>query len=183
MKPPNTLNQQHAGTRFLMNHPNSLSHSIIQTPLGEMVIWASSQHLIGAWFTDQPNLNPQALQSPLVSGQGVHREADLWLKNYFAKRTPNPNDLPMQIGQATPLQRITWQALKDIPSGEKISYSELALKIGRPNCARSVASAVAKNPLLIFLPCHRVVGSDGTLRGYSAGLHRKQSLLSIELKD
>ncbi len=165
-----------------MNTLNSLSQSRVVTPLGEMIIWASPKHLVGAWFIDQPNLNPQALHSPVASQHGIHQDASDWLKSYFANSNPNPADLPLQLEQASEFQRITWQALRELSSGQRISYAELALQIERPQSTRAVASAVAKNPLIIFIPCHRVIGSDGTLRGYSAGLNRKQHLLELESK-
>jgi methylated-DNA-[protein]-cysteine S-methyltransferase len=166
-----------------MNQPHSLTQSRVQTPLGEILIWASSQHLVGAWFLDQFNLNPLALQSPFASQNGIHQDASHWLQKYFEKSDPDVSDLPLQWDLASPLQRITWQALRDVKKGQTISYAALALKIGRPRSTRAVASAVAKNPFIIFLPCHRVIGSNGELRGYSAGLQRKKHLLELESQD
>jgi methylated-DNA-[protein]-cysteine S-methyltransferase len=163
-----------------MNTQHSITQSRVQTPLGELVLLASSQHLVGAWFLEQLNLNPQALQSPIASQNEIHQVASQWLQSYFAKSEPCSTDLPLQFDQASPLERMTWQALRELQNGQKISYSELALKIGRPKATRAVASAVAKNPFIIFLPCHRVIGSNGELRGYSAGLHRKKYLLELE---
>ena len=80
----------------------------------------------------------------------------------------------------TPFQRTVWAALREIPYGGTMSYSELALSIGRPAAARAVGLANGKNPISIIVPCHRVVGATGSLTGYGGGLPRKQYLLDFE---
>ena len=84
-------------------------------------------------------------------------------------------DLP-----GTAFQQAVWQALRDIPRGERITYATLAARLERPRAVRAVASAVAANPVLLLLPCHRVVGSDGKLHGYAGGIERKRMLLEME---
>ena len=80
----------------------------------------------------------------------------------------------------TPFQKKTWQALRRIPAGTTISYAELAKRIGVPSAVRAVGSANGANPVAVIVPCHRVVGSNGTLTGYGGGLDRKQWLLEHE---
>ena len=80
----------------------------------------------------------------------------------------------------TPFQRAVWEEVALIPFGEVRSYAEVALEIGRPRAVRAVGGANARNPIPIFVPCHRVVGSDGTLTGYAGGLEAKELLLSLE---
>jgi methylated-DNA-[protein]-cysteine S-methyltransferase len=80
----------------------------------------------------------------------------------------------------TPFQQRVWQALREIPYGETVSYSELARRIGRPAAARAVGAANGRNPLAIVIPCHRVIGSDGRLVGYGGGLPAKSALLALE---
>ena len=80
----------------------------------------------------------------------------------------------------TAFQRRVWAALRAIPAGEAISYAELARRIGRPSAVRAVASANARNPVAIVVPCHRVIGSDGALAGYAGGVERKRALLDHE---
>ena len=87
--------------------------------------------------------------------------------------------LPLETG-GTPFQRTVWKALCDIPAGRAISYAELAENIGNPPAVRAVARANSQNPISIIVPCHRVIGKDGSLTGYAGGLHRKEWLLRHE---
>ncbi len=80
----------------------------------------------------------------------------------------------------TPFQRRVWQELRAIPRGETRTYGELAVRLGKPGAARAVGAAVARNPISIVVPCHRVVGADGSLTGYAGGVERKRALLTIE---
>ncbi|MFT7879572.1 MAG: methylated-DNA--[protein]-cysteine S-methyltransferase [Sulfurimonas sp.] len=88
-------------------------------------------------------------------------------------------DLPLFL-VGTPFQRKVWEALQTIPYGRTATYTELAKEIGRPKAIRAVANAVGANPLAIIIPCHRIIGSDGTMRGYAGGVELKQKLLDIE---
>lgn len=78
------------------------------------------------------------------------------------------------------LSKEVWQALQEIPYGETITYQEISEKIGRPRAVRAVGTAIGKNPLLMVIPCHRVIGSKGQLTGYRGGLAMKQALLTFE---
>jgi len=82
--------------------------------------------------------------------------------------------------EGTAFQKKVWKALMEIPFGSTVSYGDLAAELGNPGAVRAVASANAQNPIWILIPCHRVVGSDGALRGYAGGLHRKKWLLDHE---
>ena len=82
--------------------------------------------------------------------------------------------------QGTPFQRHVWRVLQRIPYGETLSYGEVARRIGQPGAARAVGAAARSNPIAIIIPCHRVVGSDGSLTGYAGGLQRKAGLLALE---
>jgi len=88
-------------------------------------------------------------------------------------------DLPLAL-RGSPLQRAVWAEVARIPYGETITYAELARRVGRPEAVRAVGSAVGATPTPLLVPCHRVVGSDGALRGYSGGLERKAALLALE---
>jgi AraC family transcriptional regulator of adaptative response/methylated-DNA-[protein]-cysteine methyltransferase len=88
-------------------------------------------------------------------------------------------DLPLDV-RGTAFQQQVWQVLRGIPPGETVSYAQLAHRMGRPGSARAVASAVASNGIAVAIPCHRVIGSDGSLRGYRWGLNRKAGLLRGE---
>jgi methylated-DNA-[protein]-cysteine S-methyltransferase len=88
--------------------------------------------------------------------------------------------VPIAFAAGTPFQRRTWQALQGIPAGATVTYGELATRLGRPGAARAVGSAVARNPISIVVPCHRVVGADGSLTGYAGGVEAKRRLLEVE---
>lgn len=90
--------------------------------------------------------------------------------------------LPVDV-EGTPFQQQTWQALKEIPYGETLSYSQIAERIGRPTAVRAVATAIGANPLLITVPCHRVIGKNGAMSGYRGGLAFKQFLLELEAQN
>jgi methylated-DNA-[protein]-cysteine S-methyltransferase len=100
------------------------------------------------------------------------------LKEYFAEGRKSFDFL--MNPQGTPFQKKVWEALRDIPYGKTLSYMELSKKLGDPKAIRAVASANGKNPLWIVIPCHRVVGSDGSMVGYAGGMHRKKWLLNHE---
>jgi len=89
-------------------------------------------------------------------------------------------DLPLDQAHGTPLQQGVWQALRQLPYGQTCTYSDLATKLKRPKAVRAIASAVGRNPLLIVVPCHRVIRKDGQLGGYRGGLAMKQRLLTLE---
>ncbi len=89
-------------------------------------------------------------------------------------------EVPIAFRGGTAFQRRVWEALREIPHGETLSYAELAARVGRPGAARAVGAAVARNPISIVVPCHRVVGADGSLTGYAGGVERKRALLGIE---
>lgn len=90
-------------------------------------------------------------------------------------------DLPL-APQGTPFQQAVWQALCTIPYGETATYGDIAQRLGNPNAVRAVGAANGQNPLAIVVPCHRIIGHDGTLTGYAGGLERKAALLALERK-
>ncbi|WP_086476478.1 methylated-DNA--[protein]-cysteine S-methyltransferase [Arenibacter amylolyticus] len=108
----------------------------------------------------------------------VLEDAVYQLNEYFAgKRT----EFSLQLNpEGTPFQQKVWQALQEIPYGQTVTYGELSKSLGDPKAIRAVASANGKNPLWIVIPCHRVIGSDGSLTGYAGGLERKKWLLEHE---
>jgi methylated-DNA-[protein]-cysteine S-methyltransferase len=89
-------------------------------------------------------------------------------------------DIPLAFRGGTAFQRRVWQELLTIPRGSTVTYAELAARIGRPGAARAVGHAVARNPISIVVPCHRVVGADGSLTGYAGGVEAKRELLELE---
>ncbi len=88
--------------------------------------------------------------------------------------------IPVAFRGGTPFQRCVWEELRAVPRGTTLTYGELAARIGRPGAGRAVGAAVARNPISIVVPCHRVVGSDGSLTGYAGGVEAKRTLLALE---
>lgn len=157
------------------------------TPLGNLTLVASHNGLAGAWFDNQRHLPPAlaaqfAGHTALWPEQATHpilRAASAQLTAYFAGQT-NGFDLPLDLSAGSPFQQAVWQALLAIPRGSTTSYGALSSRIGRPSAVRAVGGAIGRNPLSIFVPCHRVIGSSGSLTGYAGGLDRKTALLQLE---
>jgi len=149
----------------------------IDTPLGPLVLAATETGLAGAWFDDQKH-HPGAIDAPVDATHPHIVRAAQALQAYWRGR-PQSFDLPLDA-EGTAFQHAVWQALCTIAPGELSTYGEIARRIGRPSAVRAVGAAVGRNPLGIIVPCHRVVGRDGSLTGYAGGLHRKQALLVHE---
>jgi methylated-DNA-[protein]-cysteine S-methyltransferase len=157
-----------------------------QTPIGEMVIiadqdgnlrvvdWADHDasmhqylrsHYGDGGFTLEPGRNPHGLTAAI--------------DRYFAGELAILDTLPVKT-TGTPFQGEVWRALRTIPCGTTISYSQLAQQIGRPTATRAVGLANGSNPVGVIVPCHRVIGANGSLTGYGGGMHRKRWLLDHE---
>ncbi len=149
----------------------------IDTPLGPMRLAATTRGLAGAWFDGQAH-HPGALDAPEQPQQRWLAQGAAELQAYLAGRR-NAFSVPLDP-QGTPFQQAVWQQLRAIPRGAVSSYGALAQALGRPQAARAVGAAVGRNPLSVLVPCHRVLGRDGSLTGYAGGLPRKQALLALE---
>ncbi|MDB5944036.1 MAG: methylated-DNA--protein-cysteine methyltransferase [Ramlibacter sp.] len=148
------------------------------SPLGPMVVAATDSGLAGLWFEGQRHL-PDHSGWPHAPRHPVLVEAVAQLADYFAgKRTQF--DLPLDLQGGTAFQQSVWQALLAIPPGGTTSYGDLSQRVGRPAAVRAVGAAIGRNPLSIVVPCHRVLGRDGSLTGYAGGLERKSALLALE---
>ncbi len=148
------------------------------SPLGRMVLVAKDDALIGVYFDGQRYQPPIGASWRERPESSVLRRAVLQLAEYFAG-TRTRFDLPLApVG--TPFQRAVWQAIAAVPSGRTITYAELAANAGRPGSTRAAGNATGRNPLSIVIPCHRIVGADGSLTGYAGGLDRKRALLALE---
>lgn len=158
-------------------HPSTVQ-TRYASPLGPMIVAASDAGLSGLWFEGQRHL-PDTGSWPLVPGHPVLREAVSQLRDYFAGRRTS-FELPLDLHGGTAFQRSVWQALLAIPAGDTTSYGDLGQRVGRPLAVRAVGSAVGRNPVSIVVPCHRVIGRDGSLTGYAGGLERKAALLELE---
>jgi methylated-DNA-[protein]-cysteine S-methyltransferase len=109
---------------------------------------------------------------------GIFEDASFQLQEYFSGKRRH-FDIPLRL-QGTPFQLKVWHALMEIPIGSTVSYGELAGRINRKEAARAVGAAVGRNPVSVIVPCHRVIGSGGSLTGYAGGLERKRALLDLE---
>lgn len=148
-----------------------------ESPLGLITIQANEQGILGLWFAET-HPEPLASLGECDADFPLLQTAADQVMGYFAgKRTTFT--LPI-AAQGTPFQQRVWQALQTIPYGESWSYQDLANAIDNPKATRAVGLANSKNPISIIVPCHRVIGKNGKLTGYSGGLERKQALLKLE---
>jgi methylated-DNA-[protein]-cysteine S-methyltransferase len=151
----------------------SLAWTTTPTPLGDLLLVAVDGALVKAHFPpfEAPDVPPTPDEPVLV-------EAVRQLGEHFAgQRTEF--DLPLDP-PGTPFQRRVWDELGRVPYGTTATYGEIAARLGDPKCVRAVGMANGRNPIAVVVPCHRVIGSDGKLRGYAAGVERKQQLLALE---
>lgn len=149
-----------------------------ESALGLTLLAASDRGLAGVWFEGQRHM-PHASGWPAQPGHPVLQQAVAQLGEYFAGHR-STFDVPLDLDRGTPFQQSVWQALLAIPCGERISYGTLSKRIGRPAAVRAVGAAVGRNPVSIVVPCHRVLGANGSLTGYAGGIHRKTALLQLE---
>ena len=149
----------------------------INTPLGEMLLARTANGLAGVWFTGQKH-HPAPFAAPQQRDDEMLCRAAEQLHAYFAGE-PVTFDVPLDL-QGTPFQRAVWQALLAIPAGDTRSYGEIAKALDSASAVRAVGGAVGRNPVSVIVPCHRVVGSDGSLTGYAGGVDRKRALLALE---
>jgi AraC family transcriptional regulator, regulatory protein of adaptative response / methylated-DNA-[protein]-cysteine methyltransferase len=159
----------------------------VLTPLGPMLMGSTDEGVALLEFTDRRMLATQLhrlerrLKCVFVPGtMAAGRQLEGELAAYFSG-TLREFTAPLQPA-GTPFQLSVWQVLKSIPYAETRSYSQQALQLGRPSAVRAVACANGDNPIAIVVPCHRVIGADGTLTGYGGGLWRKRWLLHHEIK-
>ena len=150
------------------------------SPLGGITLASDGKALTGLWFDGQKYFG-STLEVPHAerSGLPVFDEACRWLDIFFSGREPDFK--PLLSLHGTAFQRRVWKELLTIPYGQTVTYGELALRLSCRS-AQAVGGAVGRNPISIIVPCHRVVGSDGSLTGYAGGLDRKHALLELEQK-
>jgi methylated-DNA-[protein]-cysteine S-methyltransferase len=147
-------------------------------PMGEMIVAATDHGIAGVWFEGQRHM-PEHSSWPVDESDPLLRKAIAQLDDYFAGRRAS-FDLPLDLQAGTPFQQSVWKALLAIPRGATTNYGALSREIGAPAAARAVGAAVGRNPVSIVVPCHRVLGSGGSLTGYAGGLERKSALLKLE---
>ncbi len=153
-------------------------YAYTDSPLGRMLMVADENALCGLYFPGQKHDRAPEADWVEAPDWPVLAAARTQLREYFAgeRRT---FDLPLRL-DGTEFQRRVWQALRDIPPGGTVSYGAIARAIGASDSVRAAAAAIGRNPVSIIVPCHRVIGSNGSLTGYAGGLDRKRALLALE---
>jgi methylated-DNA-[protein]-cysteine S-methyltransferase len=165
----------------IMNTRDFVYH--YDTPLGGMTMASDGEALIGLWFDGQ-----QYYASTLGSKQeqrmlSIFEDTSRWLDVYFTGQKPDFTPKLRLIG--TPFRQMVWQQLLAIPYGQTVSYADIAHRIAQQRgltsmSAQAIGGAVGHNPISLIIPCHRVIGTDGSLTGYAAGIDRKRWLLNLE---
>jgi methylated-DNA-[protein]-cysteine S-methyltransferase len=157
-----------------------LFYKEMPTPVGKLKLVASASALVAVlWENERPN-RVKHDTAKLDRRHPILLEAERQLGEYFAGAR-NRFELPLEL-RGSEFQNKVWRALTEIPFGRTISYSDLAKTVGSPKASRAVGAANGKNPLSIVIPCHRVIGTDGTLAGFAGGLETKAKLLSLEAR-
>jgi methylated-DNA-[protein]-cysteine S-methyltransferase len=160
--------------------PNQETRQVLYTnfesPIGELLAVGDGRALHGLYM--QAGRTAIDVRAEWQSADEAFDEVRAQLADYFAGRRTT-FDLPLAMA-GSPFQRRVWRALQEIPYGETTSYGEIARRVGVPSGPRAVGVANGQNPVAVIVPCHRVVGTDGSLTGYGGGLERKRLLLELE---
>jgi methylated-DNA-[protein]-cysteine S-methyltransferase len=155
------------------------THVTVASPVGPLTIVAQDGAIVALYMDAQRHApGPEAFGLPGDPAEEPFAAAAAQLTAYFAGQLTT-FDLPLAPA-GTDFQRRVWDGLRQIPYGQTVSYGELARRLGSPAASRAVGLANGRNPISIVVPCHRVIGSDGSMTGYGGGLDRKRFLLALE---
>jgi methylated-DNA-[protein]-cysteine S-methyltransferase len=158
--------------------PESVIHTEMDSPIGPLHLYATAEGLVALYMNTHRDELPPSARSGLNS---VLSQTIKELQEYFAS-SRRDFSVPL-LPTGTEFQKSVWTELMNIPYGQKISYSELAKRLGDPLLTRAVGTANGANPISIIIPCHRVIGANGHLTGYGGGIERKRWLLDHEAED
>lgn len=151
--------------------------TILPSPAGPLLLASDGNAITGLWLEKQKyaaaGLDPGAIENAALP---VFQEAAAWLEAYFARKERPP--LPALAPAGSGFQQSVWKLLLEIPYGQTRTYGDLAKTLG--SSPRAVGGAVGHNPISILIPCHRVIGTDGSLTGYAGGVEKKKFLLELE---
>lgn len=153
-----------------------LQYALEDSPIGSLLLVGSDQALHGLYMQD--GRRPKQIAAGWERSTSCFADVKAQLREYFAGERLK-FDLAL-VMDGSPFELRVWSALTAIPYGETISYGELARRLDQPTAARAVGLANGRNPIAVIVPCHRVIGADGTLTGYGGGLERKRTLLELE---
>jgi len=148
------------------------------SPIGPLTLVSEGQRLVGCYFANSSTAKKLQRKTHPNTNDPILNQARDQLDRFFSRKL-QAFSVPM-APRGTEFQVRVWRALQSIPYGKTASYGAIAGRIGRPTAARAVGTANGRNPICIFVPCHRVVGSDGSLTGFGGGLERKEFLLALE---
>jgi len=183
---PPTADPSAALARFAATAPADVVYALVDSPLGTLFLARTERGLVRLAYEDlhggadpllerlAAELSPRVVESP-PRLDDVRRELD----EYFAGRRKR-FDIPVDMSLMRPFARRVLGVTARIPFGATSTYAKVAAEAGSPRAARAAGGALGSNPIAIVVPCHRVLGSTGTLHGYTGGLHRKQHLLELE---
>jgi methylated-DNA-[protein]-cysteine S-methyltransferase len=157
-----------------------ISYDYFTSPQGRMLLVADDKALTAVCFVGQKYAPRVAADWKRDGAHALLRQAKRELAEYFAGgRTRFSVRL---APHGTPFQRSVWKAIAGVGFGKTIAYAELARRAGRPGSARAAGAATGRNPIGVIVPCHRIVGSNGSLTGYAGGLAKKRALLALEMR-
>ena len=156
--------------------PHALLYTRLQSPIGELLLLGDGEALHGLYM--QEGRRPRRIAPDWRASTAAFTTVIDELRAYFEGH-PIAFDVPLRL-RGTEFELRVWRALQDIPYGATASYGEVAREIGEPSAARAVGLANGRNPIAVIVPCHRVIGADGSLTGYGGGLERKRLLLELE---
>jgi methylated-DNA-[protein]-cysteine S-methyltransferase len=152
----------------------SAAYSTLPSPVGELLLTTADGALTGLWMPAEVHGPPPGM----ARDDAAHAQARRQLGEYFAGER---REFELAIApRGTPFQQLVWAELQRVPYGETITYAQLAARIGRSTAIRAAGAANGRNPISIIVPCHRVIGSNGSLTGYGGGLDAKRALLELE---
>jgi methylated-DNA-[protein]-cysteine S-methyltransferase len=151
-------------------------YTTMESPIGELLLVGDGDTLHGLYMQD--GRKPKRIAPDWKAATAPFADVKTQLEEYFAGARTS-FDVPL-AAEGAPFEREVWHALEEIPYGETVSYGEIARRVGQPTAARAVGTANGRNPIAVIVPCHRVIGADGSLTGYGGGLERKRLLLELE---
>ncbi len=158
---------------------NLVAQATLNSPLGPLLLGATERGLAYLWFVDPEYHAVNTLEAPEDPRQRWIAQATDELDGYWDGRCPPRFRVPLDL-QGTAFQRAVWQALLEVPPGRTSTYGAIARQVGAPQAARAAGAAIGRNPVAIIVPCHRIIGSNGSLTGFASGLPRKERLLQLE---
>lgn len=149
-----------------------------QSVVGNLTLISDGKYLTHIIFEQEPYHQNIKKEAVLNNDLAIFKQTKIWLDKYFNGQNPNINELNLKL-KGTPFQNKVWEALKTIPYSQTVTYKDIAQQVNQKS-SRAVGTAIAHNPIPIIIPCHRVIGTNNNLTGYSGGILNKIKLLKLE---